>query len=254
MNEDGSDVKQITNIGRVYDAHYSPDGTKIIFSRPAGRNGYNDIWTMNADGSNMVNLTNTQDNIEAFPSYSPDGTRIAYTFASPAGVEIYVSNTDGSNRKPLTTGGYDLLPLWSPDGARVAFMSLRGAQVRGGYQIWVVNAAGTNLKQVTSNATANEYPVWSPDSSQLAYSQFAGNGWRVVAKNADGSGAERVVIASIGNTPGNSTVVGAWKGNRILIGGYKGNWDVYMVNADGTNLAQLTTDEKDDTPSDWFVP
>ena len=53
---------------------------------------------------------------------------------------------------------------------------------------------------------------------------------------------------------GNSTVVGAWRGNRILIGGYKGNWDVYVVNADGSGLAQLTTDPKDDTPSDWYQP
>src|SRR5438270_10494329 len=89
----------------------------------------------------------------------------------------------------LTTGGYDLLPLWSPDGARVAFMSLRKAPARGAYQIWVVNADGTNLTQVTANATANEYPVWSPDSSQIAYSQFANTGWRVVKKSANGTGA-----------------------------------------------------------------
>ena len=257
MNEDGTDVKQITNIGRVYDAHYSPDGTRIIFSRPSGANGYNDIWIMNADGTNMLNLTNTRDNIEAYPSFSPDGKKIVYTFASPAGVEIYTSNTDGSERKPVATQGYDLLPVWSPDGTRIAFTSLRGAQVRDGYQIWVMNADGSNLKAVTSNAYVNEYPVWSPDSKQLAYSQYTfvkGDAWRVVARNADGSGAERVVIGALGNEPGNSTIVGAWKGNKILIGGYKGNWDVYSVNADGTGLTPLTTDQKDDTPSDWYQP
>jgi TolB protein len=257
MNEDGSDVKRITQIGRVYDAHYSPDGQKIIFSRPAGRNNYNDVWIMNADGSNMVNLTNTQDNVEAFPSFSPDGSKIVYTFASPAGVEIYTSNADASNRKPLTTGGYDLLPVWSPNSARIAFMSLRGAQIRNGYQIWVVNADGTGLKAVTSNPFFNEYPVWSPDSAQLAYSQYdpkSGQAWRVVVKNADGSGNERIVIGALGNEPGNSTIVGAWKGSKLLIGGYKGNWDIYTINVDGTGLTQITTDQKDDTPSDWWSP
>jgi TolB protein len=257
MNEDGTDVKRITQIGRVYDAHYSPDGQKIIFSRPSGRNNYNDIWIMNADGSNMVNLTNTPDNIEAFPSFSPDGNKIVYTFGSPAGIEIYTSNADGSNRKPLTTRGYDLLPVWSPDGTRIAFTSLRGAQIRNGYQIWVVNADGTGLKSVTSNPFINEYPVWSPDSKQLAYSQYnpkPGEQWRVVVKNADGSGNERVVIGAIGNEPGNSTIVGGWKGNKLLIGGYKGNWDIYMINVDGTGLTQITTEQKDDTPSDWWSP
>ncbi len=251
MNEDGSDVKRLTTMGQVYDAHYSPDGSKIIFDHNL------DIYLMNADGSGIVNLTKTNDKVEAFPVWSPDASRIAFLFGWPGGFEIYLANADGSNAKPLTARNVDIEPAWSPDGSRIAFASIRGAQIRGGYQIWVINVDGTSLKPVTSNPFINRYPVWSPDGSQVAFSQYnpkPGEQWRVVVKNADGSGTERVVINAIGSEPGNSTIVAAWRGNRLLIGGYRGNWDVYYINVDGTGLTQLTTDPKDDTPSDWLAP
>jgi predicted small lipoprotein YifL len=74
MNEDGTNVKQLTTIGRCYSAHFSPDGKRIVFDHEA------DIYIMNADGSGVTNLTNSGDKIEAFPVFSSNGKRIAFLF------------------------------------------------------------------------------------------------------------------------------------------------------------------------------
>lgn len=271
MNEDGSDVRRLTTIGKAYRGRYSPDGNKIVFDH----NG--DLYLMNADGSGLTSLTNTVDKGELFPVWSPDGSKIAYVFAWWEGYEIYTVNADGSDPKPVTVRFLnpdgsdshlpyrpryvDIEPAWSPDGTRIAFASTRNGKVSDGFvdpflQIFVVNANGTGLHALTSNDFYNRTPIWSPDGTQIAFTQYnpvPGEQWKVMIMNADGSG-QRVVINAVGNDPGNSTIARAWIGNRLLIGGYRGNWDVYYINVDGTGLTAITNDPKDDTPTDWWLP
>ena len=90
---------------------------------------------MDVDGSDQVRLTFNQDD-EAFPSWSPDGTKIAFTSTRGGRLEIYVMNSDGSDQVPLAhllpLGGFHKheAPAWSPDGARIAFHSPRGGPTR----------------------------------------------------------------------------------------------------------------------------
>ncbi len=208
---------------------------------------------MNADGTGLKNITNTPDKIEAYPVFSPNGTKIAYLFGWPGGFEIYVANADGSNPNPLTTRNVDIEPAWSPDGKRIAFASARN----GFFQIWTINVDGTEMEQISSNLSRSRSPVWSPDGKQVAFSAYRpvpGEQWKVIVRNSNPSGAEHIVINGIGNDPGNSAVVAAWKRNRLLIGGYRGNWDVFFVNLDGSGLTPLTDDPRDDKPSDWCAP
>ena len=152
--------------------------------------------------------------LEAFPgSYvrdatpSPDGTRIAFTFAwypegsSQMDGEIYVAAIDGTNMIRLTNSeGMDDQPVWSPDGTRIAFHSVRS----GHGDIWVMGANGTGQTNLTNSflpATSNEHsPAWSPDGSRIAYSSDIDNYAYVKlwTMRPDGSDKRRVLPASAG--------------------------------------------------------
>jgi TolB protein len=102
------------------------------------RDGNFEIYAMNPDGSNPVNLTNHPAD-DAYPAWSPDGSKIVFQSSRNGNAEIYVMNADGSGQTRLTfdpAGDYD--PAWSPDGAQIAFASIRDSN----FEVYVMNADG----------------------------------------------------------------------------------------------------------------
>jgi len=246
MNDDGTNVKQLTKKGQCYDAHFTPDGKSVVYENQ------NDIWKMSAEGGGQANLTNTADNYEGFPVVAPDGSLIAYTLASPTGFEIYTMKLDGSDRKPVTSRSLDLMPSWSPDSKKIAFLSLRG----GWYNLWVVNRDGSNMTKVTKFGQERvvQSPVFSPDGKQLAFTTIsADTAWEIWAVNLDGTNPHKVV-GTVGTDPNNSTFLAAWHKGKFLIGGYQGNWDPYFVADTGGEPVRIIQEDKDDKPSDWWAP
>jgi len=237
-------------MGKCYDAHFTPDGGTIVFSHLTGQ--YFDIWKMNADGSGQVNLTDTTDNIEDYPVIAPDGTRIAYLLGSPAGFEIYTMKMDGTDRKPITSKSIDLMPAWSPNSKMIAFTSARS----GSWNIWKVNRDGSGLEQVTKFGPERiaRSPIFSPNGQQIAFTTIAaGTAWEIWIVNVDGSNPHKVV-GTVGTDPNNSTFIAAWKQGKFLIAGYQGRWDPYFVADTGGEPVRVSASEKDDKPSDWWLP
>jgi Tol biopolymer transport system component len=143
----------------------SSDGAKIAFSR---RDGTDDIWVMNADGTGQTNLTNIPGN-DLFPNFSPDGTRIVFSSNRRAldgstDSEIYVMNADGSNLRPLTNNSVtDESPAFSPDGRKMAFTSTRNGNTTGetnNKEIWVMGADGSSPVRLTNNSVEDSDPDW----------------------------------------------------------------------------------------------
>ena len=102
MNADGSGVKALTEntSGDNLFPIWSPDGTKLLFN--SSRDGDMDVYVMNVDGSNPINLTNDPVDEEK-PSWSPDGTQVLFTKPNQSGVaDMYTINADGSNLTDLT--------------------------------------------------------------------------------------------------------------------------------------------------------
>ena len=250
MNADGSNVRQLTTFGFCYSAHFTPDGSKIVFSHSEVEGGLFDIWIMNADGTNPTNLTNTSNQSEGFPVVSPDGQKIAYLFAWPGGFEIYTMNLDGSDRKPVTSREVDWMPTWSPDGQQIAFSSFRDDS----FNIWVVNRDGTGLRKVTTFGKDRLAisPLFSPDGQKIAFSTLGRDtGWEIWTVNLDGSNAQRVIEA-IGRDQRHNTALAGWHGDLFLIDGYEGNWDPYIVNAVTGEIQRIEVSNQDDKPSDWL--
>jgi len=246
MNDDGTNIKQLTKKGKCYDAHFTPDGKTIFYE-----NG-DDIWKMSAEGGGQVNLSNSPDKIEAFPVVAPDGSRVAYLFAWPGGFEIYTMKLDGTDPKPVTSRDIDWMPAWSPDSKKIAFSSLRS----GSFNIWIVNRDGSGLKAVTKfgGERIAITPVFSPDGKQVAFSTIAeGTAWEIWVVNVDGSNPHKVQGA-VGKDKNNSANIAAWKQGKFLIGGWEGNWEPYFVPEKGGAPVKIISGDKDDKPSDWWVP
>ncbi|MBX7250452.1 MAG: PQQ-binding-like beta-propeller repeat protein [Candidatus Promineofilum sp.] len=129
------------------------------------RNDNYDIYSSLPNGGDEKRLTDYRWD-DLMPTWSPDGTQIAFQSERTGGTDIYVMNADGSGLRRLTTAEqFDGHPAWSPDGAQIAFSSAR----TGRYQIWVMNADGGGQRQMTDQFAAL-YPAWSPDGDTIAFS------------------------------------------------------------------------------------
>ena len=175
MNADGSEQTNLSNspASEDYLPAFSPDGSKIAFvsDQDGDPDPFNamEIYVMNADGSGTpTNLSNNPGSNDTAPSFSPDGSKIAFETYRDGAPEIYVTNADGSgtptnlSNNPGSSSdstAYDRRPAWSPDGTRIAFESLRS----GNSEIWVMNADGTGEPvNVSNNAAPDDYPDWQP--------------------------------------------------------------------------------------------
>lgn len=137
-----------------------------ILAFASDRSGSWDIYRMNADGSKVRRLTD-HPSPERNPSWSPDGTRIAFVrLANISDLigDIYVMRADGSRPRFLTMGG---TPKWSADGRRLTFhrySSGSSGPLNG--EIWVINADGTNERLV---ATDGLDPAFAPDGRHIVF-------------------------------------------------------------------------------------
>ena len=188
MDADGGNPQNLTN--NPSDDRYpswSPDGKRIVFS--ARRDGHfigelgitYEIYVMDADGGNQQRLTENRKN-DWYPSWSPDGERIAFVSDRKGDLEnyeIYVMDADGGNPQNLTNNrAHDSSPSWSPDGERIAFSSDR----KGNWEnvdIYVMEADGGNLQNLTNSPHADVRPAWlnSPFSVSPAGKKFTMWGW-----------------------------------------------------------------------------
>ena len=159
MNADGTGIQFLTG---GEDPAWSPNGAKIAFVN----NG--DIYTMNTDGSQMINVSNNVAS-DANPNWSPDSTKIAFASNRDGNDEIYSMDADGTNQTRLTTNpAADTHPAWSPDGNRIAFDTYRNDPDPGcrrdlcNIDIYAMNADGSSQVQVTPFNAGEVDPDWEP--------------------------------------------------------------------------------------------
>lgn len=234
------------------------DSGSIVFNKN------NQIYLMTKNTAKPIALT--KDNYNVFPSLSPDNKKVVFLSNrdgikdSGTGVsllQMYTMNIDGSNITKIVQDAENYSdPVWSPDGSKIAFActvkdenTYRGSH----YEIFTINADGTNKKQVTSGEKLDRSvedsinPSWSPDGSKLSFTSNLTGYFAIYTINIDGTGKNKISTKEQNNYQNQS-----WSpdGSKIAFSGsYNENSNgpqIYVMNADGSNEVQITTAEKVD--------
>ncbi len=198
IDPNGKDVRQLTDASK-YDSEpaWSPNGKQISFMSyrdleqlPKDEIRLGEIYVMNADGSNPINLTRSPERPDGVSSWSPDGKQIAFSSAELfnehilANSDIFVMDTDGANPINLTNHeAQDQTPDWSPDGLRIAFSSLRD----GNWEIYVMNPDGANPINLTNHLAKDGRPDWSPDGNQITFTSDRDGNLEIYVMSANGA-------------------------------------------------------------------
>src|SRR5580704_1673310 len=180
MKPDGTDVKQLTNLGSQNVAasweSWSFDGAQIVFVEYPPNSAPPQLWLMNADGSNQHRVFNDGKFQDAAPSFAPDGSHLVFTRCQPTwpadgtSCAIYRVNPDGSGLAAITKFALDVNywePVYSPDGRTIA-MDAFGWQ---GFAsaIWLMDADGLHIRRLTPGAVGAFNPAWSADGKKIGF-------------------------------------------------------------------------------------
>lgn len=282
MNTDGSNPQRLTNHETISsEPDWSPDGTKIVYSSGdeiyvIDINGENlkhlsnnapsagsplwspngdkisfvtdnaELYVINPDGTNQMKLTNR---CWGPAKWSPDGTKILFTYWWPANV-IKVINADGTGLQTLSDEYLDQGPDWSPDGKAITFFSYRDNN----NEIYSMDSDGSNQQRLTNNQADDMSPKWSPDGIKIAFvSDRHDENGEVYVMNSEGTNQVRV-----SDVPRFVYLGPVWSPNADKIafieaetssGGSK--LDIWVVNADGTDQKKLTDNEGIDSSPAW---
>lgn len=231
LNIDGTNKKMVSNgHGKTTCSYFLPGDSTIVYAStfaadtacpppPDRAKGYVwklyesfDIFLANADGSNTRQITNAP-GYDAEATVSPTGDKIIFTSTRDGDPELYTMNLDGSNQKRLTNHtGYDGGAFYSLDGKRIVFRAStpKNAKdsvdyfdlVKNGYvrptalELYVMDADGSNRKQVTNFGKASFAPFFHPNGKQIIFSSNInsknGRDFDIYLINIDGTGLEQV--------------------------------------------------------------
>ncbi len=223
---------------------WSPTGEQIAFA--SARAGLGQIWVMSPDGSNPRQLTNDPAGA-SLPDWSPNGRHILYDGGPAATSDIWRIDVNTGKTLQLTKNKRrETAPAWSRNGKQIAFMAL----VKNYWQIFVMNADGTRLKQITSGRIDHRYPRWFPDGRIIFNTRYHDSGrvGNIFRMNADGSSLTQLTYEGEG---ANGRPFPSPDGRFIAFNSTHlgDNYEIYVSRPDGSEARRLTN-----TPADDFEP
>jgi TolB protein len=233
MNIDGSNLQRVSNgEGRTTCSYFFKGGKRVLYASTFGgkkecppppdySKGYvwaiypdYDIYTSNPDGSDIKVLTSAK-GYDAEATISPNGKKIVFTSERDGDLDLYVMDADGKNVKRLTNElGYDGGAFFSPDNKQIVYRAYHPTEAAEvalykqrlsehlvqptTFELWVMNADGSNKRQVTHLNAASFAPFFTPDGKRIIFctNYFATDkskrNFDLALVNLDGTALERV--------------------------------------------------------------
>jgi TolB protein len=259
VEPDGSNRSQLIKEGGY--PNWSPDGREMSLVRMKENNG-SVISVMSADGSNLRNFNPIEEFNGGPATWSPDGTKLAFN-KSRISEDIYVVDLASSSQTNLTkTPRFDELhPVFSPNGSQICFFRYdaddSGKSVMG---IYVMDADGSDPTLLFELFHGPEECAWSPDGKKVAVPEFGPGYLDIYVINADGSGRTTLTRNSASDrepdwSPDAYDREPDWSPDGTKIVFYSdmdgGDYDIYTVDADGSDVAQVTNLPGDEISPDW---
>ena len=249
MKPDGSDVKQLTNLGSqniaAFWESWSFDGSEIVFVESSS-SSVPQLWLMNSDGTKQHQVFNDGNYQDYAPSFAPDGGHLIFTRCQPAppnSCAIYRVNVDGTGLQAITHFS-PVINEWeanySPNGKRISFEAFELGGILAA--VYYMNPDGTDQQRITAPAPCAIDANWSPDGEKITVWTHECNPQanQILTMNADGSDITPLTNTRLPIVNDNST----WSPDGIRIAFErdnlsKGTSAIFVINADGKEMTQI---------------
>jgi len=252
VRADGTGMRQVTTDPAAdFDPTQSPDGTRIAYRHQIGDDRSTDIYVVDADGSGETNISRNEEVADWAPALVAGWVRDRFQLRPPddGAPPRLRHEPDGSGVRRIGGDIWVEYPAWSPDGSQIAFMAQtpEGTQ---NYEIFVMNADGTDPRRFTESPGDDGWPTWSPDGTRILFSSVRddcsfsddpdckttgdiGPYHTLYMMNADGSAQVRLTDA-FGQ-------IADWSpnGNFVVFEEFEGRDGLSLLRSDGSGLTQL---------------
>ncbi|NOX61077.1 MAG: hypothetical protein GXP42_03900 [Chloroflexi bacterium] len=231
-------------------------GAKEQIAFESYRDGNAEIYMVDEDGENLVNLTQNPA-YDGMPSWSPDGQRLAFASEREGNPDIHILDIESGEVVRVTNGGgFNVDPAWSPDGAKLLFLSNRtyrvpgqggSLEVQANPKLWTVNVDGVGAKRMTSELGLDMFGDWSPDGRLIVFMSTRDANEEIYLRRADGSEENLTNHPARDTNPAFSP-----DGRRVaFMSDRDGNMEIYVLDLESRELINITNNPAEDGDPAW---
>jgi TolB protein len=203
------------------------------------------LWIADSDGENAQPALNSPEPIIS-PSWSPNGSELAYVSFETRKPVVYVHNVASGKRRVVANfKGSNSAPTWSPDGRTLAVTLSRD----GGSQIFLIPASGGEPQRLTQSNSIDTEPVFTPDGSAIYFVSDRGGSPQIYRTPARGGPVQRVTFSGNYNISPNLSPDGRWMTYVSRVGG---QFKVHLMDLQSEKVTSITETTADERPS--FAP